>query len=80
MDVVVNPIGDPDIEWALYDRLGRQLGMIRKTSWPDTPFTIVPEKGSQLEGVLLHHASLDAALIAIERCLGGKCELVSSAA
>ncbi|MDR7038463.1 hypothetical protein J2X36_003227 [Methylobacterium sp. BE186] len=76
MDVVVNPIEAPGTEWTLYDRLGRQLGSIRRTAWPDTPFTIVPERGSRLDGMAVLHPSLDAALTAIEGRLGGTCELV----
>ncbi|GEP07869.1 hypothetical protein [Methylobacterium oxalidis] len=77
MDIIVNPIGAPDTEWSLYDRLGRHLGLIRRTSWPANPFTILPERGSSLEGVPLIHPTLDAALTAIERRLGGTCELVA---
>ncbi|GEP07291.1 hypothetical protein [Methylobacterium oxalidis] len=76
MDVVVNPIGPPDTEWTLYDRLGRHLGMIRRTAWSDTPFTILPERGSRLDGMAVLHPSLEAALTAIEQRLGGTCELV----
>lgn len=80
MDVVVNPIGALDTEWTLYDRLGRHLGLIRKTEWPDMPFTILPERGSRLDGMVVHHPSLDAALLAIEQRLGGTCDLIGGSA
>ncbi|MER2268846.1 hypothetical protein [Methylobacterium oxalidis] len=80
MDVVVNPIGALDPVWALYDRLGRHLELIRKTAWPDTPFTILPERRSRLDGMAVHHPSLDAALTAIEQRLDGTCELIGGSA
>ncbi|WP_336492700.1 hypothetical protein [Methylobacterium nigriterrae] len=76
MDVIVNPIGAAGTEWCLYDRLGHHLGLIREVPWPNTPFTIVPERGSRLDGIPLFHPSLDVALAAIEEHLGGTCELV----
>ncbi|GEP07437.1 hypothetical protein [Methylobacterium oxalidis] len=76
MDVIVNPIGAAGTEWSLYDRLGRHLGLIRKSQWPNEPFTIVPERGSRLDGIEILYPSLDGALAAIEVRLGGTCELV----
>jgi hypothetical protein len=76
MDVIVNPIGAAGTEWSLYDRLGHHLGLIRRSMWPNDPFTILPERGSQLDGIPIFYPSLDVALVAIEERLGGKCELV----
>ncbi|MER2264114.1 hypothetical protein [Methylobacterium oxalidis] len=75
MDVVVTPTGSTGTEWRLQDRLGRPLGQIRMTPWGNA-FTILPERGSRLDGVPVLHPTLDAALSAIEQRLGGTCELV----
>jgi hypothetical protein len=77
MDVVVTPIRSAKsagATWRLDDRLGRHLGTIRKPPWADE-FTIVAEQGSRLYGVPALHPSLDAALTAIEKRLGGACDL-----
>ncbi|WP_336490126.1 hypothetical protein [Methylobacterium nigriterrae] len=73
MDVVVTPVSDGDT-WSLTDRRGAPLGAIRKTAGTDT-FTIVAEPESPLYGMPAHHASLDAALAAIEQHTGSVCEL-----
>ncbi|WP_336491740.1 hypothetical protein [Methylobacterium nigriterrae] len=73
MDVVVTPVRDEDA-WWLTDRLGAPLGAIRNPPGTDT-FTIVAEPESPLYGMPAHHASLDAALAAIEQHTGGVCEL-----
>ena len=78
MDVVVTPVGAPKsagCTWRLEDRLGRALGVIRQTS--SNEFTIVPDSGAQLGGPYTPYPTLDAAMWAIERHLGGACELVS---
>ncbi|WP_336490916.1 hypothetical protein [Methylobacterium nigriterrae] len=78
MDVVVTPVGSAQSAggtWRLEDRLGRVLGAIRQIPWTNE-FSIVSEPGSRLYGVPALHASLDAALTAIEKRLGGTCELV----
>ncbi|GEP07676.1 hypothetical protein [Methylobacterium oxalidis] len=76
MDAVVKPIGTAGTEWLLQDQFGCPLGRLRKTTVPVDPFTILPERGSPLDGVYVFHPTLDAALTAIGRCLGGTCELV----
>jgi hypothetical protein len=62
--------------WRLEDRLGRFLGTIRQTPRLNE-FTIVPEPGAPLGGPYAPYPTLDAAMWAIERHLGGACELVS---
>ncbi|WP_336492487.1 hypothetical protein [Methylobacterium nigriterrae] len=74
MDVVATPVAEDETAWWLTDLLGRALGAIRKSPWSDE-FVIVPESGSRLRGVPALHASLDDALTAIEKHLGGTCEL-----
>ena len=76
MDAVVKPIGTAGTEWLLQDRFGYPLGRLRKTTVPVDPFTILPERGSPLDGIYVFHPTLDAALTAIEKRLGGICELV----
>jgi hypothetical protein len=79
MDVVVTPVGAPKsagCTWRLEDPLGCFLGTIRQTPQLNE-FTIVPEPGAPLGGPYGPYPTLDAAMWAIERHLGGACELVS---
>jgi hypothetical protein len=71
MDVVVRPIGVRGTEWDLADRLGRPLGKI----WKASVFEIYPDPSSRLQGVESLHASLDEAMTAIARHMGGACQL-----
>jgi hypothetical protein len=79
MDVVVTlarsaqSAGGP---WRVEDRLGHFLGTIRQIP-RSNEFTIVPEPGAELGGPYIHYPTLDAAMWAIERHLGGACELIS---
>ena len=75
MDVIVAPSGSSGSSWVLKDRLGRPLGTIEALDDGYTPFTISPE--GALVGVGTQHASLDAAMSAIARKMGGACELDS---
>ncbi|MER2266678.1 hypothetical protein [Methylobacterium oxalidis] len=85
MDVIVNPtgssakvtaIGSSAKAWSLDDRLGRHLGTIHKSA-NSSSFVIEPEPTGGLRGVALLHASLDEAMSAIARQMGGACELNS---
>ncbi|KAB1072261.1 hypothetical protein [Methylobacterium planeticum] len=76
MDVVLNPIGSDGLAWSLKDRLGRPLGKV-ESSGPSGGYEIIPEEGSPLQGVVRLHASLDAIMAAIERQMGGPCQINS---
>jgi hypothetical protein len=76
MDVVLSPIGSDGLAWRLEDRLGRPLGKVQ-SSGPSGSFEIAPEDGSKLQGVVRVHASLDATMAAIERFMGGACQIDS---
>ena len=76
MDVVLTPIGSEGLAWSLKDRLGRSLGKVQ-SSGPSGTFEIMPEDGSRLDGVVRLHASLDATMAAIERYMGGACQIDS---
>jgi hypothetical protein len=79
MDVVVTPVGAPKSAggtWRLEDRLGRFLGTIQQAHGSNE-FVVVPEPRAPLGGPYAPYPTLDAAMWAIERHLGGACELVS---
>jgi hypothetical protein len=76
MDVVVTPVGSTDTTWNLDDRLGRHLGVIRKSEGVQ-PFEIEPVPTGALLGVNRLHTTLDAAMSAIATRMGGACELDS---
>ncbi|WP_336490628.1 hypothetical protein [Methylobacterium nigriterrae] len=76
MDVVLSPTASASSEWSLQDRLGRSLGKVERSAKSGT-FEILPEEGSKLEGVARLHPTLDATMTAIERQMGGVCQLDS---
>ena len=76
MDVVVTPVGSAGTTWNLDDRLGRHLGIIRKSEGAQ-PFEIEPVPTGALLGVNRLHTTLDAAMSAIATRMGGACELDS---
>lgn len=76
MDVLVRPLGSSGTEWLLQDRFGYPLSRLRQTTVPVDPFTILPERGSPLDGISVFHPTLDAAPSAVEKRLNGTCELV----
>ena len=73
MDVVLTPVGTDGTRWSLTDRLRRPLGMVKKGDG----FTIVPAQGSSLWRISPEHPTLDAAMTAIAKHLGGACSLDS---
>ena len=73
MDVVLTPVGTDGTAWSLTDRLRRPLGTVKKGDG----FTIVPAVAGSFLGVEKHHPSLDAAMTAIAKHLGGACSLDS---
>ena len=78
MDVVVAPLAESHSTWLLNDRLGRALGKIHQL--PGGEFLILPSPKSplvKLESV--RYASLDAAMLGIEREMKGPCQLSESA-
>ena len=75
MDVIVKPTGSNGSKWILKDRLGRSLGAINASTDPYSPFTISAE--GVLLGVNWQHTSLDEAMNAIAKKMGGACELDS---
>ncbi len=75
MDVVVTPTGSSSTEWSLSDRLGRHLGTIHRRFEGLVVFEIEPEPSSALLGINRMHGSLDKAMTAIEKFMGGACEL-----
>jgi hypothetical protein len=73
VDVVVTPARAAQDTWLLSDRLSRHLGKIYQAPGG---FFISPASDSALEGVpLASHASLDAAMSAIENHTKGACQL-----
>ena len=76
MDVVVTLVGSAGTTWNLDDRLGRHLGSIRKSEGVQ-PFEIEPVPSSALRGVNRLHTTLDTAMSAIARQMGGACKLDS---
>ena len=73
MDVVLTPVGPDGTRWSLTNRLRRPLGTVEKGD----DFTIVPELAGGLISIEKHHPTLDAAMTAIARHLGGTCSLDS---
>ncbi|MCE4226531.1 hypothetical protein HCU64_22570 [Methylobacterium sp. C25] len=73
MDVVLTPIGSQGNAWSLKDRLGRNLGSVKRESG----FEIEPEPTSKLEGISHRHLTLDAVMTAIEAHMQGACSLDS---
>ena len=73
MDVILTPIAPQGEAWSLKDRLGRNLGVVRKGKG----FEISPEPASKLEGISHHHLTLDAVMTAIAEHMKGACSLDS---
>lgn len=75
MDVILQPAGSAGSQWILKDRLGRSLGAVEASESRSMPFSILPE--GALIGVPQQHKSLDEAMSAIAKKMGGTCELDS---
>ena len=76
MDVVLTPVQSDVDAWSLEDRLGRELGTIRRSATGET-FSIRPEPGTILQTVKVRHPSLDEAMTAIAKLTNGACNLDS---
>lgn len=76
MDVVLKPVAAAQSEWELRDRLGRELGTIRRSTDPEA-YKIVAKLGCSLDGVATSHETLDGAMSAIAKRMGGACSLDS---
>lgn len=76
MDVVLTPVLSDGDAWSLKDRLGRDLGTIRRSAAGDT-VTVRPEPGTILATVKVQHPSLDEAMTAIAKLTNGACNLDS---
>ncbi|WP_162560927.1 hypothetical protein [Methylobacterium durans] len=76
MDIVLSPTGSAGVEWTLKDRLGRPIGKVEKSTSSGT-FEILPNGGSKLVGIMHLHPTLDDVMTAIEKRMGGACQLDS---
>ncbi len=76
MDVVLRPVTEAQSEWELRDRLGRDLGKVTRSANPEA-YRIVAKLGCSLDGVATSHETLDGAMSAIAKRMGGACSLDS---
>ena len=76
MDVVLRPVAEAQSEWELRDRLGRDLGKVTRSANPEA-YKIVAKLGCSLDGVVTSHETLDGAMSAITKRMGGACSIDS---